>query len=66
MARYLPYLLNASERNVGAWAPRVGGRALAEGEVPRLRCCMPRRVLVASMYVFVHSSYAFPLELAGV
>ena len=48
------YLLshsNASGHHVGAWAPRLRGRALAEGEIPCLRCPMPQRVLVRLMYV---------------
>jgi hypothetical protein len=36
MARHLPSLSNASEQYVGAWAPRVGGHALAEGGIPLL------------------------------
>ena len=51
MIRYLSFLLNASEHYVGAWAPRVGGQALAEGEIPCLWCSMPRRVSVGLMYV---------------
>jgi hypothetical protein len=54
--------LNASEHYVGAWTPRVRGQALAEGEIPYLRCSMPQRVLVGLMYVqFHHSSYMFSL-----
>ena len=51
MIRYLSFLLNASEHYVGAWASRVGGQALAEGEIPCLWCSMPRRVSVGLMYV---------------
>ena len=49
--RYLLSHSNASEHHVGAWAPRLRGRALAEGEIPCLRCPMPQRVLVRLMYV---------------
>jgi hypothetical protein len=33
MARYLPSLSNAAGHYAGAWAPWVGGRALAEGRI---------------------------------
>ena len=51
MIQYLSFLLNASEYHVGAWAPRVWGQALAEGEIPCLWCSMPWRVSVGFMYV---------------
>ena len=51
MARYFLSLLNAPEHYVGIWAPQVGGRTLAEGEIPCLRCSMPQRVSVGLMYV---------------
>ena len=54
----IPFLSSASEHYVGAWAPQVGGRALAEGEIPCLRCSMPRRVSVRLMYA---SSFALPV-----
>ena len=50
-ARYLLSHLNPLEHYVGVWAPRVGGRTLAEGEIPCLRCSVPRRVSVGLMYV---------------
>jgi hypothetical protein len=42
---------NASEHYVRAWAPRVRGRALAEGEITCLRCSMSQRVSDRLMYV---------------
>ena len=44
MTCYHSFLLNASEHYVRAWAPGVGGQALAEGEIPCLRCFMLWRV----------------------
>ena len=52
-ARCLSFLSNASEHYVRAWTLWVGGRSLAEGEILCLRCSMPQRVSIASMYVFL-------------
>ena len=61
MARYPLSLSNVSEHYVGAWAPQVGGRALAEGEILCLRCSMPRRVSISFDVRFAtrstHSSF---------
>jgi hypothetical protein len=61
------FLLNASEHYVGAckgaWAPRMGSQALAEGEIPCLWCSMPWRVSIALMYVLSLAMDIFPKAL---
>ena len=58
-ARYPSFLSDASEHYVRAWILRVGGRSLAEGEILCLRCSMPQRVSIASMYVFLLVLHVF-------